>query len=287
MLCTSKEMLDKAAKGGYAVPAINTQGGTYDIIRAICMSAERMQSPIILAHYMATGQYSGDDWFVETAKWCAERVSVPVAIHLDHCEDFATCVRQMHTGFTSIMYDGSALPMLENAKRTEEVVRACHACGIPVEAEIGTLEKRDADGNLLVKSTAADPEEVREFLKLCHPDSLAVGIGNAHGFYTEKPKIQLEILNQIRAFTDIPLVLHGGTGLDDDIVKQAISRGIAKFNVATQIRHAHIQYLKQGIEEKRAGVDNGHAWKLSEWVCGKLADDVDKIIELAGSAGKA
>ena len=110
MLTTTYEMLQKAYEGHYAVPAINTQGGTYDIIRAVCMAAEELRSPVILAHYVNTGAYSGHDWFYETAKWMAAKVSVPVAIHLDHGDSFERCMEMLKLGFTSIMFDGSALP---------------------------------------------------------------------------------------------------------------------------------------------------------------------------------
>ena len=112
MLTTTYEMLQNAYKGHYAVPAINTQGGTYDIIRAVCMAAEELRSPVILAHYVNTGAYSGHDWFYETAKWMAAKVSVPVAIHLDHGDSFERCMEMLKLGFTSIMFDGSALPQL-------------------------------------------------------------------------------------------------------------------------------------------------------------------------------
>ena len=115
MLTTTYEMLQKAYEGHYAVPAINTQGGTYDIIRAVCMAAEELRSPVILAHYVNTGAYSGHDWFYETAKWMAGKVSVPVAIHLDHGDSFERCMEMLKLGFTSIMFDGSALPVEENA----------------------------------------------------------------------------------------------------------------------------------------------------------------------------
>ena len=115
MLTTTYEMLQNAYKGHYAVPAINTQGGTYDIIRAVCMAAEELRSPVILAHYVNTGAYSGHDWFYETAKWMAAKVSVPVAIHLDHGDSFERCMEMLKLGFTSIMIDGSALPVEENA----------------------------------------------------------------------------------------------------------------------------------------------------------------------------
>ena len=161
MLTTSFDMLKKAYEGHYAVPAINTQGGTYDIIRAICMAAEELKSPIILAHYVSTGEYSGHDWFFETAKWMADKVSVPVAVHLDHGDSFERCMEMLKIGFTSIMYDGSAYPVEENARRTEEVAKVCRAFGVPLEAEIGELARLDDQGRAMGCSNIADPEVVK------------------------------------------------------------------------------------------------------------------------------
>ena len=118
MLVTSKEMLEKARREHYAVPAMNTQGGNYDIIWAICRAAEEMHSPAILAHYVATGAYSGDDWFVEVCKWCANKVSVPIAIHLDHGDSFDICMKSLKNGFTSLMIDGSTKPIEEKCSKS-------------------------------------------------------------------------------------------------------------------------------------------------------------------------
>lgn len=284
MLTTSDEMMRRAYKGGYAIPAINTQGGTYDIIRAICMAAEEEGSPVILAHYVSTGAYSGHDWFYETAKWMAEKVSVPVAIHLDHGDSFARCMEMLKIGFTSIMFDGSALPVEENAARTEEVARVCRAFGVPLEAEIGELARLDDQGCQMGSSNIADPEVVRQYLSLCKPDSLAIGIGNAHGFYKGPVDIHVEVLEQCREFTDIPFVLHGCTGMDEAMVKQAIKSGVAKINFGTQIRCDYIRYLKEGLAK---GKDEGHAWKLSSYAETHLREDIKAIIQLAGSGGKA
>ena len=146
MLVTTKEMLIKAKKEHYAVPAINTQGGNYDIIWAICNAAQQMRSPAILAHYVATGAYSGDDWFVEVCKWCANKVDVPIAIHLDHGNDFDICMKSLKNGFTSLMIDGSTKPIEENAAMTNEVIKAAHCFDVPVEAEIGELLRLDNCG---------------------------------------------------------------------------------------------------------------------------------------------
>lgn len=284
MLVTTKDMLRSAQEGHYAVAAINTQGGTYDIIRAICMAAEELKAPVILAHYLSTGAYSGHDWFYEVGKWMAEKVSVPVAIHLDHGDTVAHCQEMVDIGFTSIMYDGSALSVEENAKNTNAVIDFCHAKDVPVEAEIGEIGRLDANGVNMNASNIADPAQVRRYLELCRPDSLAVGIGNAHGFYKGKPDIHLEVLEQVRAFTELPFVLHGCTGMDEAMIRQSVTEyGVAKINFGTQIRYNYMKYMTEGV-----GMDlQGHAWKLSQYAEEKLRADVRDIIRLAGSEQKA
>ena len=283
MLTTTYAMLEDAKKRGYAVPAINTQGGNYDIIWACCRAAEEMQSPMILAHYVATGAYSGNDFFANVAAWCANKVSVPVAIHLDHGENFKICEESLKNGFTSLMIDGSRLPIEENAALTNRVIEMAHRVNIPVEAEIGELLRLDDPESMRLAKNVADPEIVQAFLKLCRPDSLAIGIGNAHGYYTKEPEIRLEVLEAVRTFCDIPLVLHGCTGMGHDVVKKAIALGICKINFGTEIRYKYMQYLKEGIS-----VDlQGHSWKLSQYANNRLTEDVKEIIRLAGSEGKA
>lgn len=284
MLTTTHEMMQKAYHGHYAIPAVNTQGGTYDIIRAVCMAAEELKSPVILAHYVNTGSYSGHDWFYETAKWMAEKVSVPVAVHLDHGDSFERCMEMLKLGFTSVMFDGSALPLEENAAATEEVAKVCRAFGVPLEAEIGELCRLDDHGNKMGSSNIADPETVRRYLELCSPDSLAIGIGNAHGFYNGPVDIRVEVLEECRKFTDIPFVLHGCTGMDEALIRRSIESGVTKINFGTQVRTQYIQYLKEGLEQD---VDGGHAWKLSQYAEGRLREDIKDMIRLAGSEGKA
>lgn len=283
MLTNNLETMQKATRSGYAIPAINTQGGNYDIIRACCKAAQEMRSPIILAHYVSTGAYSGHDWFVETAKWCANKVDVPVSIHLDHGADFAICMEALKLGFTSVMIDGSTHPAAENAAMTNEVIKVAHCFGVPVEAEIGELQRLD-NGVVQENKNVADPEQVRRFLELCSPDTLAIGIGNAHGYYKGKPDIHLDVLENVRKFTDIPLVLHGCTGMDEQVVKDAISLGVAKINFGTEIRYKYVQHYQEALNN----LDHqGHSWKLSQYASDALAEDIKKIIELSGSAGKA
>lgn len=283
MLTNNLEVMKRATREGYAVPAINTQGGNYDIIRACCKAAQEMRSPMILAHYVSTGAYSGNDFFVEVAKWCANKVDVPVSIHLDHGADFDICMEALKLGFTSVMIDGSTHPIAENAAMTNEVIKVAKCFGVPVEAEIGELQRLD-NGVVQENKNIADPEQVKEFLSLCQPDTLAIGIGNAHGYYKGKPDIHLDVLENVRKFTDIPLVLHGCTGMEESIVKDAIKLGVAKINFGTEIRYKYVQHYQEALEK----LDHqGHSWKLSQYASDALAEDVKKIIELSGSAGKA
>lgn len=284
MLVNNRKMLQLARRQGYAIPAFNTQGGNYDIIWSICKRAEEMQSPVILAHYISTGAYSGDDYFVQVAKWCANKVSVPVSIHLDHGDSFETCMKMLKLGFTSIMIDGSRHPIEENAALTNKVIEVCKSFDVPVEAEIGELLRLDEKGNSIKNANIADPDQVKQFLRLCQPDCLAIGIGNAHGYYKGKPNIQLDVLEKVIEFTDIPLVLHGCTGMSEETIKDAIKLGIAKINFGTEIRYKYVEYYTEGIET----LDHqGHSWKISQYACGRLGEIIRNIINLAGSAGKA
>ncbi len=284
MLTNNLEQLRKAAKNGYAIPAINTQGGNYDIIMAVCKAAEELKSPIILAHYVSTGAYSGNDWFVEVAKWCANKVSVPVSIHLDHGDSFGICMEALKLGFTSVMIDGSKMPIRDNAALTQSVVQVARVFDVPVEAEIGELQRLDNEGVMLENKNIADPEQVRQFLSLCQPDTLAIGIGNAHGYYKGKPDIKLEVLRAVREFSDIPLVLHGCTGMEESIIQEAIQLGVAKINFGTEVRYKYVQHYQEALENLN---HQGHSWKLSQYACNALAEDIKNIIRLSGSEGKA
>ncbi|MCD8131497.1 MAG: class II fructose-bisphosphate aldolase [Lachnospiraceae bacterium] len=283
MLTNNLEMMQYASRHGFAIPAINTQGGNYDIIRACCKAAQEMKSPMILAHYVSTGAYSGNDWFVETAKWCAGKVDVPVSIHLDHGDGFDICMEALRLGFTSVMIDGSTKPIKENARMTNEVIKVAKRFDVPVEAEIGELLRLD-NGVPLENKNIASPQEVREFLSLCQPDTLAIGIGNAHGYYRGTPDIHLEVLEEVRKFTDIPLVLHGCTGMDHQVIQEAIRLGVAKINFGTDIRYKYVEHYKEALDT----LDHqGHSWKLSQFASDALAEDIKDIIRLSMSEGKA
>ena len=281
MLSNNLDMLKRAYKEGFAIPAINTQGGNYDIIWACCRAAQEMRSPMMLAHYVSTGAFSGNDWFVNVAKWCADKVDVPVSVHLDHGDGFPICMEALRLGFTSVMLDGSTRPIEENAAMTNEVLKVAKYFDVPVEAEIGELLRLD-NGVPLENKNIVDPQEVRDFLKLCTPDTLAIGIGNAHGYYKGKPDIHLDVLEAVKETTDIPLVLHGCTGMEEEVIRKAIRLGVSKINFGTEIRYKYVQYYEEGLKN----LDHqGHSWKLSMYASDILVEDVKNIIRLSGSAG--
>jgi len=187
-------------------------------------------------------------------------------------------------GFTSVMIDGSTKSVEENAAITNEVIKVAKCFEVPVEAEIGELLRLDNLGTVMENKNIVDPEEVRHFLDLCQPDSLAIGIGNAHGYYKGEPEIHLDVLEAVRKFTDIPLVLHGCTGMKEDVIREAIKLGVAKINFGTEIRYKYVEHYEDGLKN----LDHqGHSWKLSQYANEKLMEDVKKIILLAGSDGKA
>ena len=217
------------------------------------------------------------------AKWCADRVSVPVSIHLDHGDGFPICMEALRLGFTSVMIDGSTRPIPENAALTQSVVKVAQYFHVPVEAEVGELQRLE-NGVVQENKNIADPEQVREFLSLCSPDTLAIGIGNAHGYYKGKPDIKLDVLRRVREFTDIPLVLHGCTGMDEAVIREAISLGVAKINFGTEIRYKYVEHYQQALDN----LDHqGHSWKLSQYASDALCEDIKDIIRLSGSEGKA
>ena len=281
-LIGSKEMCLQAQQKGYAVPAINTQGGNYDIIRAVCEAAEELRSPVMLAMYVKNTHYYGAEWFTKVSRYFADRVSVPIAIHLDHGDTFESCVEAISLGFNSVMLDCSSDSIEDNIIKTNQVIRAARAVGVSVEAEVGELARLDESGAVAENKNLASVDDVTEFVAGSQPDLLAVGIGNAHGFYKGRPDIRLDLLRDIRAATDIPLVLHGATGIPEKDVKEAIQIGITKINFGTLVRHKYIEYYREGIETLD---HNAHSWKVAKYAQERLKEVIKGIIRLSGSDG--
>ena len=222
-LVTTKEMLLKAQKENYAVGAFNVEN--MEMVQAVLAAAEELQAPVIMQTTPSTVKYAGLDFYYANVKAAAERASVPVAIHLDHGSSFELAMQALRTGYTSIMIDGSHSVFEENIAVSKRVVDSCAPSDIPVEAELGKVggKEDDLDGG---DGGYTDPMEAKEFVERTGVSSLAVAIGTAHGVYKGEPKLDLDRLVEIRKVVDIPLVLHGASGLSDDAVKESIKRGL-------------------------------------------------------------
>lgn len=223
----------------------------YNTIVSVVKVAEELSKPVICMLYPEHAylkHWTTPKIFVETVRDVAKNVKVLVGIHLDHCSDFDYIVAAMRCGFDSVMYDGSMLPVEENIKNTAEIVKVAKAFGADVEAELGRVgfASTVADQNDTDKYTK--PEVAAAFCEQSGCSSVAVAIGSAHGFYKETPKLDIERLKKINAATDVPLVLHGGSGIPNDQLEVAFREGINKFNVGTEFFYLYYQTMKKFCE---------------------------------------
>lgn len=252
MLVTTKKMLLEAQKNHYAVGAFNVEN--MEMVQAVIAAAEEMHSPIIIQTTPSTLKYASPELYLANVKALANKAEVPIAIHLDHGNSFELAMQTFRCGYTSIMIDGSQKPFEENIALTSAVVRAAHAANISVEAELGSVGgKEDSLDN--GEGGYTDPSKAKEFVERSGCDSLAVAIGTAHGVYKHAPKLDLNRLSAIREVVDIPLVLHGTSGVDDEVVKECVQRGICKVNYATDLRIAYTRGVKEVLAENPDTID--------------------------------
>lgn len=282
MLVTSKQMLLDAQAGGYAVGAFNIEN--MEMAQAAIAAAEALRSPILLQTTPGTLKYADTALYLANVKALAEKATVPVAMHLDHGSSFQQAMSVYRAGYTSIMIDGSKLPFEENIALTAKVVEVCHCGNVPVEAELGMVGGKEdgmEGGNMDIYT---DPDQAAEFVQRTGVDFLAVGIGTAHGVYKGEPKLDVERLSQIRAKVSVPLVLHGTSGVPDDVVRDCIRRGICKVNYATDLRIAYTKAVRETLENDPAIIDPkkfGAAGRKAVQAC------VEGRIRVCGSEGKA
>lgn len=247
-IVSTKDILINARKGRYAVPAFNIHN--LETIQAVVEVAAEMKSPVILAGTPSTIDYAGGDYIVAIAQAAARKYDIPIAIHLDHFETFDEIKKYIDMGFKSSMIDASHELFQENIKLTKEVVDYAHSMGATVEAELGRLGGQEDDLVVDAKDAAfTDPDSSVEFVKLTGVDSLAVAIGTAHGLYHGEPKLDFDRLEKIGQILDIPLVLHGASDVPDEMVKRAITYGISKVNVATDLKIPFSDAVKKYFKE--------------------------------------
>ena len=245
-LVTSKELMLNAQKNHYAIGAFNVEN--MEMVQAVVAAAEELSSPVILQTTPGTLKYASPEMFYANVAAAAQAAKVPVVMHLDHGNSYELAMRAFHAGYTSIMIDGSQKPFEENISLTKSVVDACHAGGIPVEAELGKVGGKEDDLDGGEGNGYTVPEEAAEFVEKTGVDFLAVAIGTAHGVYKGVPKLDLERISRIRELVSVPLVLHGTSGVPDETVRECIARGMCKVNYATDLRIAFTNGVREYLQ---------------------------------------
>jgi tagatose 1,6-diphosphate aldolase GatY/KbaY len=282
-LISSTPILQRARKEGYCVAAFNVH--TLEMLQAVVEAAEEAQAPLILQSTVGTVKHLGPDYIAGAAKVAAERSKVPIALHLDHCTDFSLIVQCIKAGYTSVMIDASMHPFDENAARTRKVIEVAEAAGVNVEAELGKVCGVEEDIAVDEQDALlADPEECRKFVEMTGVHTLAPAIGTAHGIYKGEPKIDFARIGRIAELVDVPLVLHGGSGIPAEQVKKAVSLGMAKMNIATELRIAFSSAIKEVFQNHPAENDPRKYMAPAKQAVKRLA--LEKM-ELCGCTGKA
>ena len=287
MLVSAKEMLDKAREGKYTVGQFNINN--LEWTKSVLLTAEELKSPVILGVSEGAGKYmTGFKTVAAMVEAMMEElnITVPVALHLDH-GSYEGCYKCIKAGFSSIMFDGSHYPIEENIEKTKELVKIAHAMGLSLEAEVGSIGGEE-DG-VVGLGECADPNECKAIADL-GIDFLAAGIGNIHGKYPANwPGLRFDVLESVKEKVgDMPLVLHGGTGIPEDMIKKAISLGVAKINVNTECQltfaAATREYIEAGKDQQGKGFDPR---KLLAPGADAIKATVKEKMELFGSVGKA
>lgn len=283
MLVSGKELFQAARQGGYAVGAFNVNN--MEIIQAIIEAAEEENSPVFLQASQGGIKYAGIEYIAGLAKTAAESVKVPVALNLDHGTSFTQVVQCVRHGFTAVMIDGSQHPYEENIALTQKVVEVAHPCGVSVEAELGKIGGVEDDISVdAADATFTDPQEAAEFVERTKVDALAIAIGTAHGVYKGEPKLDFDRLAKIREATDVPLVLHGASGIGDEAIRKAVSLGICKINIDTELRQAFTKAVQEVVHSKPQEFDPR---KLLGPAREAMKEVVRAKMRLFGSAGRA
>ena len=280
-LVSSQALLEAALEGHYALGAFNANN--MEQIQGIVDGAVEEGAPVILQVSQGAIRYAGLEFAAAMVRTAAAEANVPVVLHLDHGTDFEQNVRCLRAGFTSLMYDGSKKPYEENVRTTSRVVEMAHICGIPVEAELGkVLQSADGVGEKEVTAAMTDPDQAVDFVSRTGCNALAVAIGSVHAMAEASAELDIDRLKRIRAKVNLPLVLHGSSGVKEESEVEAIEYGIAKINVATMLNQAFVRGLLKAQTEFPDNVDP------RKWLA-QSRDEVKEVvrhkIRLFGASG--
>lgn len=277
-----KEILLDADQRGYAVPAFNFSDGWE--LTAILEAARELRSPVIAASNMQVVTVHGAQLLGALYKHYSQTAKTPVIFHLDHSNAPKLCKQMLECGYPSVMFDGSALPLEENIRKSREVTSYAASFGACVEVEIGRIIGRNEESMYEGEDYLGTAEDALRLVQESNCGSLAVGLGNAHGFYREKPRLRFERLAEINELVDTPLVLHGGTGIPEEDIQKAIKNGINKVNVGTELHFTYLSTLQKQLSEDTF---EPNVVKHMEHVVEKVKEPVKKWIRICMAENKA
>jgi len=282
MLVTLKDILADAQANHYAVGSFHVVENV--MLRTVLETAEAKEAPVIVMGFGPDLEGAGWTYIAGLAKLAAEYHNIPICLHLDHCYDLDCIAYAVDYGFTGVMYDGSSLPFEENVKMTKAAVDIAHPHGVSVEAELGHVGGSNLAETQHVESILTEADEVTKFVELTGVDALAVSIGTGHGIYRSEPTLNIERLVELTKATDVPLVMHGGSGTPDDQVRNAVANGITKVNIFAEQRMAMFRGLKEAAKIQRIDpLPEDQFGPISR----ALSDLVAEKIELLSSDGRA
>ena len=288
MLVTMKEMLADAKKNHYAIPAFDVSN--YEMMKAVLETCEEERSPALLMTLGVDTQGRNLQLISSMVRGASEFFKLPICLHMDHATDIDFIKYGCDNGYSSVMYDGSVLPFDDNAKNTAIVTEYAHKKGISVEAELGHVGNASV-GSISETGTDTDPgesltvpEEVAKFVEITDVDALAVAIGTSHGVYQKTPELRIDRLDEITAVCDRPLVLHGGSGTPNDQMQNAITHGITKINIYSDVLYA----LNKGLKDTLNTMTNPSTWPfiVYEDAMKMMKEVVREKLRTFGSAGR-
>lgn len=290
-LVTLNELMKDAEEKSYAVGAYNVMN--LEMIRGIIAGAEQAQSPVILSFAEVHIPLVPLEVIAPIILDAAKKSKVPVAVHLDHGQDHEVLIRAMQLGFSSVMFDGANLQLEENIRQTNEISKIAKALGVSVEAELGRILRPEGGGDEEEEEEYdpddiyTNPNEAKKFIEHTDIDALAVAYGTAHGVYTREPVLDFDRLQLIKNITGMPLVMHGGSGLDEAAYVKSIQCGIRKLNYYSNMAYEVANTIQLKLNANRSENKKSYYHDISKWAMKAIQDDIVRTMRIFGSAGKA
>ena len=281
-LVNARRLCEQAATKGFGIPALNNNGGSYDIGRAIIEACEELESPLIIQCYEPNLEYRGFEYAGQLIRFLAADTTIPMSIALDHGKTPVSVVRAVRAGFNHVMIDYAHEPIEQNARGTQEIINLVRPLGVSVEGEVGNIIKSsDASSK---RAPTVTVEDVKAYAAKVDVDLLAVAVGTTHGIFKEQRGIDFKLISRIASATKVPLVLHGTCGVSLADITRSVKAGMTKINFGEGMRMNYIRYFNEFSQTLN---HEHHVWRIARAAKDKLKEDIKDNIRAVGSEGKA